>query len=177
MKIEKVETGYLEENCYVISINENSLIIDPGDDFDKIKKLVGDKNVLTVLITHYHFDHIGALDNVKKYYNVDVVDYKSNKNMNVGPFNFEIIHTPGHSKDAVTYYFKEEKIMFVGDFIFKGSIGRCDLESGNTKEMIESLKLIKTYDKNIVLYPGHGKHTTLKEELENNPYMKGDFYE
>ncbi len=177
MKIEKVETGYLEENCYVVSINNDCLIIDPGDDFDKIKELVGDKKVLAVLITHYHFDHVGALEDIKKCYNVNVIDYKSNKYQNIGPFSFEIILTPGHKEDAVTYYFKEEKIMFVGDFIFKGTIGRCDLEGGCFDDMKKSLDKIKNYDENIRLYPGHGEDTTLKEELENNPYLRGDFDE
>jgi len=177
MMVEKIETGYLEENCYIVSIDNDCLIIDPGDDFDKIKALVGDKNVLAVLVTHYHFDHIGALKDVKKYYNVDVIDYKSNKNQNVGPFSFEIILTPGHKEDAVTYYFRDEKIMFIGDFIFKGTIGRCDLEGGNINDMMKSLRMIKTYDEEIMLYPGHGENTTLKEELENNPYMRGDIDE
>ncbi len=67
--------------------------------------------------------------------------------------------------------------MFVGDFIFKGSIGRCDLPYGNIKEMKKSINLIKKYDKNIKLYPGHGDETSLGYEIENNIYMKGDFYE
>ena len=62
--------------------------------------------------------------------------------------------------------------MFVGDFIFKGTIGRCDLEGGNFNEMLQSLQKIKKYEKEITLYPGHGDKTTLKEELENNPYFK-----
>lgn len=177
MIIKNIKTGYLEENCYVVWVNNDCLIIDPGDDFDKIKTMVGNKKVLAVLITHYHFDHVGALDDVKKYYNVDVIDYMSNKNQKIGPFSFEIIPTKGHKEDAVTYYFKDEKIMFVGDFIFKGSIGRCDLEGGNFSNMKKSLDAIKKYDKEITLYPGHGDDTTLKEELENNPYMRGDVYE
>ena len=62
--------------------------------------------------------------------------------------------------------------MFVGDFIFKGTIGRCDLEGGNFNEMLQSLKKIKKYEKVITLYPGHGDKTTIKEELENNSYFK-----
>lgn len=177
MMVEKIETGYLEENCYIVSLDNDCLIIDPGDDFDKIKALVGNKNVLAVLITHYHFDHVGALEMVKNHYNVDVIDYKSNKSQSIGLFSFEIIPTKGHKEDAVTYYFKDEKIMFVGDFIFKGTIGRCDLEGGNINDMMKSLKMIKTYDEEIMLYPGHGENTTLKEELENNPYMRGDIDE
>ena len=140
MMVEKIETGYLEENCYIVSIDNDCLIIDPGDDFDKIKALV-------------------------------------NKSQSIGLFSFEIIPTKGHKEDAVTYYFKDEKIMFVGDFIFKGTIGRCDLEGGNINDMMKSLKMIKTYDEEIMLYPGHGENTTLKEELENNPYMRGDIDE
>lgn len=177
MHIEKVETGPLEENCYVASVNNDCLIIDPGDEFYKIKELVGDKKVLAVLITHYHFDHIGALEDVKQYYDVNVIDYRSNKNQKIGSFSFEIILTPGHKEDAVTYYFKSDEIMFVGDFIFKGSIGRCDLEGGNFVEMKKSLNMIKEYNLDTKLYLGHGEHTTLKEELENNPYMRGDIYE
>lgn len=177
MKIKKVEVGYLEENCYVISINDECLIIDPGDEFLKIKKLINNKKVLGILITHYHFDHIGALEEAKKEYNVHIIDYKSNVVQKIGLFNFEIIKTPGHKEDAVTYYFKDDKVMFVGDFIFEGSIGRCDLEGGNFEDMKKSISKIKEYDKDITLYPGHGNATTLKYEIENNPYMKGDFDE
>lgn len=177
MIVENVKTGYLEENCYVVSIGNESLIIDPGDDFDKIKNLVNGKKVLAILITHYHFDHVGALEDTKKYYNANVIDYKSYNKQSIGPFKFEVINTKGHKEDSVSYYFKDENIMFVGDFIFKGTIGRCDLEGGNINEMKKSLKMIKTYDLDTKLYPGHGDYTTIKEELDENPYMRGDFYE
>lgn len=174
MNVEVVRTGYLEENCYVISIGDDCLIVDPGDDFDKIKAVIGCKNVLGILVTHYHFDHIGVLEIVKKEYNVSVIDYRKEGNQLIGPFSFEIIKTPGHKEDAVTYYFKEDKLMFVGDFIFEGTIGRCDLEGGDFNKMLESLEKIKKYDPNIKLYPGHGNTTMLKKELENNIYMRGD---
>lgn len=176
MNTECIKVGCLEENCYILSIGNDTLVIDPGDDADKIIKALEGKNVLAILITHYHFDHIGALDVLKEKYNPIIIDYK-NKVENVGPFNFEIIDTKGHKEDCVTYYFKEEKKMFVGDFIFKECIGRCDLPGGNINEMKESLSKIKKYDKDIILYPGHDEITTLGYELLNNVYMKGDFYE
>ncbi len=174
MKIECVKTGYLKENCYVISIKDYALVIDPGDDFIKIKNLINDKKVLAVLITHYHFDHVGALDDVINLYKVPIIDFKSDEKQKIGPFSFRIIKTPGHKNDAVTYYFKDDGVMFVGDFIFKGSIGRCDLEGGDIFDMKKSIDKIKTYDKNITLYPGHGDKTSLGFELTTNPYMKGD---
>ena len=174
MKIECVKTGPLEENCYVLTIKNECLIIDPGDDFIKIKNLIGDKKVLAVLITHYHFDHVGALDDVINFYKVPVIDYKSNKNQIIGPFKFEIINTPGHKEDAITYYFKEDGVMFVGDFIFKESIGRCDLAGGDISDMKKSIDKIKRYSDKIVLYPGHGDKTNLGYEKKNNYYMEGD---
>ena len=61
MKIDRVITGELEENCYILGINDKVLVIDPGDDIDKINKAINNRKVLGVLITHRHHDHIGAL--------------------------------------------------------------------------------------------------------------------
>ena len=171
MKIDVVKVGYLEENCYMLSIKDECLIVDPGDEFDIIKKVVGNKKVLGILITHHHFDHVGALKECINYYSCPVIDYK-NKISSIGPFKYEIIPTPGHKEDSVTYYFKDEKVMFVGDFIFKESIGRCDLEGGNISDMQNSINMIKKYGNNITLYPGHGDKTTLGYEKENNVYLR-----
>lgn len=65
----------------------------------------------------------------------------------------------------VSYLF--ENNLFCGDFIFKGSIGRCDLPSGNFQEMQKSIAQIIKYDQDIIIYPGHGSKTTLKEEINN----------
>ena len=61
--------------------------------------------------------------------------------------------------------------MFTGDFLFKETVGRTDLEYGNLNEMKESIKKIKKYDNDIVIYPGHGEKTTLGYEKENNEYF------
>ena len=113
-----------------------------------------------------------ALKEAKNYYNIKVYEYKNLKEgkITIGPFDIEVIYTKGHTNDSVTYYFKEEKIMFTGDFIFKNSIGRTDL-GGNTKDMIESINKIKHYDDSIIIYPGHGEYTTLSSEKENNEFF------
>ena len=162
MEIDIVKVGYLEENCYILTKNNKVLIIDPGDEEKKIEKHIkGD--VVGILLTHHHFDHIGALDYFKNKYNV-LVNAKENKY-----FNYEIIYNPGHSWDSKSFYFKEDKIMFVGDFIFKDSIGRTDL-GGSNKDMLKSLKMISTYPDDIILYPGHGDKTTLGHEKNNFKY-------
>ena len=173
MKIDKVVVGSLEENCYVVSIDDECLVIDPGSEFEKIKQEIGNKKVIGVLITHHHFDHVGALEEVLKEYNTELYDYNNleEKEYNIGPFKFEVIFNPGHSIDSVSYYFKENRIMFVGDFVFLGSIGRCDLEGGSFDEMKKSVDKLTRFSEDITLYPGHGMKTTLGYEKRSNSYF------
>lgn len=171
MKIDIVVTGELEENCYILSIDDKVLVIDPGDDYDKISNIINNREVLGILITHNHFDHVGALPYFK---NIKVYNYNNLKEQEykIEPFNFKVIFNPGHSSDSVSYYFEKENIIFSGDFIFYGTIGRCDLPTGNIENMIKSIKKIKKYPKDIIIYPGHGISTTLNHEINNNIYFK-----
>lgn len=173
MKIEIVKTGYLEENCYVISTDGKCLVIDPGDDFLEIDKVISKYELLGIFITHHHFDHVGALQQLKDKYKIEVYD-RSNleeKEITIGPFTFHVIYTPGHSKDSISLYFQKEKVMFVGDFVFKDTIGRTDLEGGDFSDMKDSIEKLKRYPKDVVLYPGHGEKTTLEYEIKNNIYF------
>lgn len=170
MIVKRFILGELSTNVYLIQKDNECLIVDPACNFEFIKQIIGDLKLVGILITHYHFDHIGALNELQKYYNVSVFDNNNDLN-NLSNFSFEIIHNPGHSSDSVSFYFKEEKMMFVGDFIFKDTIGRTDLETGSMEEMLKSLDMIKKYDDDITLYPGHGDITTLKQEKLNNIYF------
>ena len=173
-QIKTIVTDVLNENCYIIEKNNNVLVIDPGSSFNKIDEYLKGKNVLKILITHNHFDHVGAVDDIINKYNVEVLKYDNleEKEYNIGPFRFNVIFTPGHSSDSVTYYFKNNEVMFVGDFIFEGNIGRCDLPTGDYQVMLSSISKIKKYNPDIIIYPGHGNKTILKKEIENNIYFK-----
>lgn len=170
MKIERVITGSLMENCYILGIGNKVLVVDPGDDIDKINKVINNREVLGVLITHRHFDHIGALS----YFNNTIYE-KSNleeKEYIIDKFKFKVLFTPGHTTDSVSYYFEEENILFSGDFIFYETIGRCDLPTGDYTTMLESIKKIKKYPSDMLIYPGHDIETTLEHEIKNNIYFK-----
>lgn len=173
METKCVVTGFLDENCYLIIKNGTCLVVDPGDDFHKIKEEIGDNKILGVLITHSHADHIGALRNFLTKRSIKIFKRSSleEKEYTIGDFKFKCIYTPGHSKDSVTFYFEEEKIMFVGDFIFKDSIGRCDLPGGSESEMKDSINKILEYPDDIKLYPGHYQETTLGDEKTNNQFL------
>ncbi len=151
--------------------------------------------------THGHFDHIFSDDIVREKYNIplaifkDDVEMLSDSNLNLSQYmdnpitikqadiifdkeevketsfcKYKVIHTPGHSKGSICILIDD--ILFSGDTVFKYSIGRTDLPDGNYNELMQSLEKIKKLSKNITIYPGHGPVTTLKEELENNPYFK-----
>lgn len=175
MKINIVVTGFLEENCYVIKDEKTKecLVIDPGADFEKIKKEISSYKVLNVLLTHDHFDHVGALKEVMNEYKVEVLDFDNleEKEYLIGPFNYKVIFTPGHTSNSISFYFEKEKVMFTGDFLFEGTIGRTDLPTGDFAEMQKSLSMIKKYPKDITIYPGHGDMSTLEKEFVNNPYF------
>ena len=81
MDIEKVEVGFLKENCYVLKKNNKCLIIDPGCEYEKIKEAMGNLELLGILITHRHFDHIGALEEFIRDYNPFILDFKTSKEL------------------------------------------------------------------------------------------------
>lgn len=173
MNISMIKVGLLKCNCYLLEKNKQCLLIDPGDDYEKIKEFIKDKNIIGVLLTHNHFDHVSSSDNLEEDYNLEIYNQKKLKegSFQIGDFNFEIIKTNGHTMDCLTFYFKEEKIMFTGDFLFKGTIGRCDLLESDYKEMLKSIDKIKKYPDDIKIYPGHGLPSTLGEEKGYNPYF------
>jgi glyoxylase-like metal-dependent hydrolase (beta-lactamase superfamily II) len=170
MELKIVVVGSLDTNCYILIKNNNALVIDPGDDYEKIVSVIGDNKVVGVLITHNHFDHVGALSNFdeKLIYNFSNLEEKE---YTIADFTFEVIYTPGHTSDSISYYFKEIDSLFCGDFIFYESIGRCDLPTGDFNIMKESIDKIIKYPKNIKIYPGHDISTTLIHEIENNIYF------
>ena len=109
LEVECIVNGILEENCYIIHDNKNALIVDPGSQGIKIINKINELkvSVKAILITHYHFDHTGALEEMKNHYNVDVIDFENKKN-NSG-FEFKIIENFGHTLDSVSYLFEKDK--------------------------------------------------------------------
>lgn len=157
MQVKCIPVGNLMANCYIIKKENKVILIDPGDEPEKIEKHLDGLSIQGILLTHNHFDHIGSLSYFEE-------KYRLKHNEPIPNFEYEIIPTKGHSKDSLTFYFPKEKWMFTGDFLFQGTIGRMDLPGGNIKEMQESLQKISKYNDDIIIYPGHGPSSILGEE-------------
>jgi len=158
-------------------------------------------NPIAIINTHAHLDHIGAVTEIKNKYNipfylhsaekqilesyplscrmfgmevkpVPVVDnwiHKAGK-LTIGEFNFSIIETPGHTPGGCCYLI--ENRLFVGDTLFRGSVGRTDLPGGNWDILEKSLLYImENVDLDVIIYSGHGKETNLRTEKEKNPFL------
>ncbi len=161
MKIDILKVGELETNCYILSKNKEAIIIDPGAEASRIIEFCKDLNVVGVLLTHSHFDHIGALDEVCENFNVTC------NNFNFDNFNLEVIETPGHFFDSKTLYFKTDEVMFTGDFLFEDTFGRVDFPESSIPDMISSIKKMENYSDEITIYPGHGNSSNLGYEKNN----------
>lgn len=94
--------------------------------------------------------------------------------LQVGPFQFSVLETPGHSPGSVSYYSEEAEAVISGDTLFQGSIGRTDLPGGDHQQLMRSIdeKLLSLPEETAVL-PGHGMETTLIDEMETNPFLNG----
>ena len=204
MNIKRLTLGELGTNCYIASKGGAAVVIDPADDADVISDYLveNDLKAVAILLTHGHFDHILASDELKKMTGATVYVHKAEKELLENPrlnagdrfgmskiahadvyvedgqvldlagMTFEVIYTPGHTVGSVCYLEKEDKVMFTGDTIFYGSVGRCDLPTGDEEVLMKSLQKIKCLDPEIEAYPGHGRSTTIAGELKRNMYLR-----
>lgn len=101
----------------------------------------------------------------------DVV-FRDGQKFESAGMEFQVIHTPGHTKGSCCYYIEKEKVLFCGDTLFFESVGRCDLPTGNERELIRSLReKILTLPQDVQAFTGHGPATQIGYESENNPFI------
>ena len=203
MKIKTFVLGVMQTNCYIVSNDENHcMIIDPGAQGKKVAKYLEENELVldAILLTHGHFDHIGAVDYLYDKYHCPIyihhedIEMLTNSRLNLSylekPFSliapvtpasehmeiagFKIcwFHLPGHCPGASMIYLEDENVIFSGDVLFNGSIGRFDFPNSSKYDTLTSIEKIKTFNFDATLYPGHGPSSTLKSELLSNPYLQ-----
>ena len=174
IEIKSMTLGMVATNCYLIINKETkeALLIDPADNALRISNVI-EENVCTlkaILLTHGHFDHIMALNELKKRYNVPVYAHeeeedvlkqsslnmsgmigqiyttqadiyvKDGEHLKLAGLDIIVLHTPGHTKGGVCYYLPEEKVLMSGDTLFHCSIGRTDFPTGSMSQLVRSVK-------------------------------------
>lgn len=207
MKVTSLTVGPVAENCF-IAFNEQTseaVVIDPGEEPDRIVEALDElgAQVKAILITHCHFDHIGAVaplaastgaevwvPKLERPILADIMSYvpwpgvgpfesyeaehevAGGERLELAGFAIDVIATPGHSPGHVTYSIAAEKVIFSGDVLFEGSIGRTDLPGGSMETLLESIDgLIKALPGETTVCPGHMGVTTLAQESRGNPFL------
>jgi glyoxylase-like metal-dependent hydrolase (beta-lactamase superfamily II) len=167
-------------------------VIDPGGDADRILiTLAKDKlRCVYIINTHGHFDHSADNKRLKEVTGAQLLIHQADAPMilhqsnspppdrylgegdiiTFGDISLKVLHTPGHSPGSISLV--TDKIVFVGDTLFAGSIGRTDFPGGDDEGLLRNVrKKIFTLSDDVVVYPGHGPKTTVARERNTNPFF------
>lgn len=174
LELKMMVLGPCQTNCFFL-INEDTkevLIVDPADRAQRIVEWIKSESLtpVAILLTHGHFDHIMAIDGIKKEYDIkvyasqDEVDVLAKPHINVSTMmgasistkadvlfkdgdvlelagiQLKVISTPGHTIGSVCFYIEDEKLLISGDTLFEASVGRTDFPTGSSHQLIESIK-------------------------------------
>ena len=186
LNVRRVSVGLLGTNCYLLSLPERDdcLVIDPGAEPEKIREAAGDRRIAAILLTHGHFDHIGAVDalmtpetrllvheadapmlkdpelNVCWMLEQTIICESTPELLREGDtveaagISLKVLHTPGHTPGGVCY--EGPGVLFTGDTLFDNGYGRTDLPGGSMTELRQSLRRLMPYRETHRIYGGHG---------------------
>jgi hydroxyacylglutathione hydrolase len=204
MKIQNIPVGPLQVNCFVVYDEEvnDAIIIDPGDEPEKIISFIeaGKFRVSSIVCTHSHFDHVGAVRRLKEVTDAPVVIHKDDlgiymhaeeqavmwglrmeqppkpdsfvlegDEITAGSLRFRVLHTPGHSPGGICLYGND--VIFTGDTIFAGSVGRTDFPGGSYDSLKKSFARIISLPPETKILSGHGPETTVGIERKSNFFV------
>lgn len=197
MEIKKIVSAEMDQNCYLIEENGFGILIDPGLDTEKIMKETENVVINYILLSHCHFDHLYSLNKIRGEKKVvgtkncslnmirpDIslcgieslpeascdIEMEDGEEMNFDGINVKCIHTPGHTNGSCCFLI--ENNLFSGDTLFNGSIGRCDLPTGDFKEIENSIRnKIYKIQSDVLVHPGHGTVTKIGLEKKFNAFF------
>lgn len=198
--------GPLQCNCTIIgdTVTGKAIVVDPGGDADLILQTLRELHLQVVAIvhTHAHLDHILAAGEIRKATGAPVhlheedmflwndcdnqcrrfglppanlpdPDHYLKDDQDLGCCGGVALHTPGHTPGSTSFWFEEAKLLVAGDTLFYGSIGRTDFPGGNYEQIVTSIKeKLYTLDEEADVVTGHGPETSIGREKYNNAYVR-----
>ena len=198
MKVKVMQVGPIGTNCYILEDDTTgkAAVIDPGDEAGRILKVLEEDKVEVeyILLTHGHYDHTTAVPELARTFpQAAIYIHKADANgagsqlfplagqveglkyydegdtLPLGSLTIQVLHTPGHSPGSVTL--KVEDVLFTGDTLFCGSMGRTDLGGGSYAQIMASLKRLGGLEGDFHVCPGHDRTSTLDRERKYNPFL------
>lgn len=203
MILKSMQLGQIGTNCYIFGDEKTKkcAVVDPGDDGDRVAKVIRDAGLepVCILLTHSHFDHILGIPGLREAYPGlpvychpadipaetqhetfgmqvptvtafgDITPYNDGDKVTVGPMTAEVLHTPGHTPGSVSL--RVGDVLFTGDTLFRGSMGRTDLPGGSYQDIMASLRRLGNLPGDYQVKPGHEGDTTMDRERHFNYYL------
>jgi glyoxylase-like metal-dependent hydrolase (beta-lactamase superfamily II) len=204
LAVDQLSLGQIGTNCYLVRADRSAtaaVVVDPGAEAAEIRLSLARAGATCagILLTHSHYDHIGALADLAEgtaapvwlpqgeldvfrrpndfFPGISVRAYEGEatlltggETIEVAGISFQVLHVPGHSPGHLSYY--ADACLFSGDVLFAGSVGRTDLPFGDWETLVESIRsMADAYPPETVVYSGHGPPTTLGDELVRNPFL------
>jgi hydroxyacylglutathione hydrolase len=172
--VKHIKLGPLDNFIYIVydTVSREAFVVDPGWDASIIQSQLVELNLILkyIVLTHGHYDHKNALNDLLSFKNVPVyiskyevsslkpkhsmlIEITKEHTLNLAEFNFSIIETPGHTPGGLCLL--HNLILISGDTLFVDGCGRCDFENSNVSDMYDSLQTLKSLNKDIIVYPGH----------------------
>ncbi len=186
--------GSYRTHCYILRGEDSStcVIVDPGFEPERVLSQVSQLGltVEAILLTHGHFDHVGAVRDIVAETGCPVYIHEADLTLppaltngalyythtydeadvlNLAGLTFRVLHTPGHTPGCVCL--EVENALFSGDTLFAGTCGRTDLPGSSHAAMTRSLSRLRTLPDHLSVYPGHGDSSTMAAEKAHNPYL------
>lgn len=203
MVIKRLILGEVETNSYLLENEDIRIVVDPAECVNEMVEFLNSaKKDKLILLTHAHFDHIKGAEELRRLTNTEIAVFAldanatadprlnlssyfgiysapftadvlltDNQTLTYGKTKIKVLHTPGHTVGSAC--FLTDDILISGDTLFKSSIGRTDFPGGSFETIKSSLKKLMTLDESIKVYSGHGEATTIGEEKQTNPFLKG----
>ncbi|MCI5648261.1 MAG: MBL fold metallo-hydrolase [Fusicatenibacter sp.] len=201
--VKNLVLGMLSANCYFVQNPDTKemFLVDPAASPERIEAQIAvmDGKPKAILLTHGHYDHMLAADEIRKKYGIPVYVHekeqallgngeqnlsaiwsvcytmqadrtvKEGDMLSIAGYQIQVIATPGHTSGSVCYYLKEEQILFSGDTLFCESYGRYDFPTSSGRALIASVKRLLQLPDGVKVYPGHNESTDIEHEKRYNP--------
>ncbi len=202
MEVQRIPVGPLAENAYLAWEGGEGVVLDPGAEPEALEAAIREAGFTpkAILLTHAHFDHVGAVAPLAEAHGLPVYLHAAELEpyrrapeiaraygLEVPPppkpagfldegdeaFGFRVLHLPGHSPGHLAFYAPEAGVIFVGDVLFKGAVGRYDLPGADREALWHSLTRLTKLPEDTRVFPGHGEPTTIGSEKRTNPFLLG----
>lgn len=205
LKLETFPVGPISANCVLAwdPAQGKGVVVDPGEEAQRIRTRVEALGfeVEAILLTHGHFDHLGAAKALQDHWRCPVYLHPDDRHlvesldMQTGMFGMrsvpaptttdlmagdvrfglKVLHTPGHSAGSCSFLGEGEDgpVLLAGDTLFAGGVGRTDFLGGSWERLEASIRnKLYTLDDRTLVVPGHGGMTTIGEEARTNPFVR-----